>query len=305
MVRRLWRSGALLLVLAMLFWSGNFVLGRAVHELITPIALSFWRWTLALAILLPYAWGHVRKDMPALRAAWKPLLVLAFLGISVFNTLVYLGLRSTAVVNGVLLQSAMPLVILLFSFALFRERVRVLQVVAIGVSLLGVGVIVSQGSLAALLQFSVNPGDAWIFTAVCCYALYSVLLRKRPQVHPLSFLAATFAIGAAILLPFYVWEEIAHDPFQLTRTTGAAIVYVALFPSIISFLCFNRAVELLGANRAGQFVHLMPVFGSALAALFLDERLAAYHFGGAALIAAGILLSTLAKKRPAPAGLEV
>jgi drug/metabolite transporter (DMT)-like permease len=121
----------------------------------------------------------------------------------------------------------------------------------------------------------------------------------------LSFLAATFAIGAAILLPFYVWEEIAHDPFQLTRTTGAAIVYVALFPSIISFLCFNRAVELLGANRAGQFVHLMPVFGSALAALFLDERLAAYHFGGAALIAAGILLSTLAKKRPAPAGLEV
>jgi drug/metabolite transporter (DMT)-like permease len=232
MVRRLWRSGALLLVLAMLFWSGNFVLGRAVHELITPIALSFWRWTLALAILLPYAWGHVRKDMPALRAAWKPLLVLAFLGISVFNTLVYLGLRSTAVVNGVLLQSAMPLVILLFSFALFRERVRVLQVVAIGVSLLGVGVIVSQGSLAALLQFSVNPGDAWIFTAVCCYALYSVLLRKRPQVHPLSFLAATFAIGAAILLPFYVWEEIAHDPFQLTRTTGAAIVYVALFPSL-------------------------------------------------------------------------
>lgn len=293
----LWNSAFVLLVVATLCWSGNFIVGRAVADQMPPVALAFWRWTLGFCLVVGPAWRHLAVDAPALRRRFGTLVILSFLGIALFNTLVYIGLRTTTATNGVLLQSTMPLIILLFSFLIFREKVTTAQLVAVGVSLAGVTVIVSRGSLQVLRDLAFSAGDGWILLAVLGYALYSVLLRGRPGVHPLTMLAATFALGSLMLAPFYLWGSFSGNGMSLTTTTLAAIIYVAVFPSLVAYLCFNRAVELIGANRVGQYLHLMPVFGSVLAAIFLCERLRGYHFAGGLLIAAGIIMATIAGRR--------
>lgn len=291
MLQRLWATAPLLLALSTLFWSGNFVLGRAVIEHIPPVALAFWRWTIAFVLVLVVAWPNIRRDWPVLRAQWKLLALLAFLGVATFNALVYYGLHTTTVSNAVLLQSTMPVLIVLGSWLVFREPVLALQLLAVAISLIGVAVIVARGDVHTLLALRIAPGDAWVMLAVIFYAVYSVLLRRKPAVHPLSFLAATFAWGSLMLLPVYLWEHATVAAVRWDGPTLAAFVYVGVFPSLLAYLCFNRAVELIGANRAGQFLHLMPVFGCALAALFLGERLQAFHLVGALLIAAGIALA--------------
>jgi drug/metabolite transporter (DMT)-like permease len=293
---RLWHAPALLLSFAALSWSGNFIVGRAVRESVPPVALSFWRWTVGLLLILAFAWPHLRRDWPALRRHWRILLVLSAAGISAFNTLIYLGLQSTTALNAVLMQSAMPLVILLFSFALHRERAHAVQILGIAVSLAGVAAIASQGSLAALLALSLNVGDAWVLAAVVSYALYSTLLRHRPQVHPLSFVAASFGLGAVMLLPLLAWEIAAGYMLTLNVAALGAIAYVGLFPAVLAYLCFNRGVQLFGPNRAGQFLHLMPVFGSLLAVGVLGERLEPHHLLGIGLIGVGLLLGVRAPR---------
>jgi drug/metabolite transporter (DMT)-like permease len=295
MLRALWSTPSLLLTISTLCWSGNFVLGRAMHEHVPPIGLAFWRWTGALLLVIGFALPHLRREWPALRAEPVRLLLLSFLGVASFNSLVYLGLNTTTATNAVLLQSVMPLLIFLASYLIYREAVQPIQVIALAISLAGVVAIISHGSVSALLSLSLRPGDGWVLLAVAFYALYSVLLRRRPQVHPLSFLAATFALGALMLLPVYVAEHLLVRQMHVDGPTLASIAYVAVFPSVVAYLCFNRAVELAGANRAGQYLHLMPAFGSALAAIFVGERLQGFHWVGAALIAFGILLARRAR----------
>ncbi|HKU97392.1 MAG TPA: DMT family transporter [Vineibacter sp.] len=289
--RLLWRSPYVLLVLTALFWSGNFVLGRAVHGAVPPVALAFWRWTMGFAMVIGFAAPHLRRDLPELLRHWRLMLLLSALGVATFNTLVYIGLQSTTAINALLMQSAMPLVILLCSFLLFRERTGTTQLIAVLVSLVGVLVIACRGSPLAIAETEIDIGDLWVFCAVVSYAVYSVLLRRRPAVHPLSFVAATFALGAVMLLPFYAWETAAGAPMRWTNVAIAAVAYVALFPSLLAYLCFNRGVELIGANRAGQFVHLMPAFGTVLAIVFLGEDVHRYHAVGIGLIAVGIGLA--------------
>jgi drug/metabolite transporter (DMT)-like permease len=270
---RLWHAPWLLLVSASLFWAGNFIVGRAVHETVPPFGLAFWRWLGSLALVLGFAWPHLRRDAPVLRRHGVVLLLLAGLGISAYSALTYLGLGSTPAINALLLQSAMPLVILACGFALFGDRAGPLQLVGIAVSL--------------------GAGDVWVLVAVICYALYSTLLRKRPPVHPLSFLAASFALGAALLLPGYVWEHLAGAPTRPSAGAVLAIGYLALFPSCLAYMFYNRGVELIGANRAGQFFHLMPVFGTLLAVMLLGEPFELHQAVGILLIASGIGLASL------------
>jgi drug/metabolite transporter (DMT)-like permease len=296
--RRLWRSPYVLLVLTALFWSGNFVVGRAVHGTVPPVALAFWRWAGGFAMVIGFAWPHLHRDLPVLCRNWRLVLLLSALGVAAFNTMVYIGLQSTTAINALLMQSAMPLVILLCSFVLFAERTGALQLLAVLVSLAGVLVIASRGSPLALTGAAFDTGDAWVFCAVVSYALYSVLLRRRPAVHPLSFIAATFALGALLLLPFYAWETSSGAPMRWSGVAILAVAYVALFPSLLAYLCFNRGVELIGANRAGQFVHLMPAFGTVLAVVFLGESVHAYHAVGIALIGLGIGLAIM-RRSPA------
>lgn len=282
----------LLLTMAVFFWSGNFILGRAFHNEIPPVALAFWRWVgAALLVTLP-ALPHLRRDRRALLQSWPAILLLSTLGITAFNTLAYSGLQYTEAINAFLLQSLMPVLIVLLSFLIFREKVSRLQCVGILVSLCGAVTIIARGDVDILLSLSVNRGDLLVFTAIACYAGYTVMLRKRPQVHPLAFIATTFWLGSLILVPVYLWETLTVATLELKPTTMLVIGYVIVFPSIVSYLCYNRGVELVGANRAGLFIHLMPVFGSSMAVLFLGEVFCWYHGLGILLIGAGIYLAT-------------
>lgn len=295
-MRTLKDQPALLLVMAILFWAGNFILGRAFHSEIPPIALAFWRWSVASLLIILPAWQHLRKDWLQLLRHWPVVLLLSVLGIAAFNTLAYSGLQYTQAINAFLIQSLMPVLIVALSFLVFREQVKGRQVAGILVSLTGAVSIIVRGDYNLLMELSFNRGDLMVFAAIVCYAGYSVMLRRRPAVHPLSLIAATFWIGSLLLVPLYLWETLAVRPLVPTFNAVLVIAYVAVFPSIVSYLCFNRGVELLGANRAGLFIHLMPVFGSAMAILFLGETVHAFHVAGIVLIAVGICLATSSKR---------
>jgi drug/metabolite transporter (DMT)-like permease len=285
-------SPYLLLTLAVFFWAGNFIVGRAVRADVPPLALAFWRWFFAAILVTLMARRHLPADLARLRKSWGIVLLLAFVGITCFNTLVYIGLQYTMAVNALLMQSLMPVMIVGLSFLLFKEKIKPIQAAGVAISLLGALTIIGQGSLGILVSLSLNRGDVLVFIAVIGYAGYSIGLRKRPAVHPLSFVAATFILGDLLLLPLYVWETVSGRSLHLDAPTVMAISYVAVFPSIVSYLCFNRGVELVGANRAGMFIHLIPVFGSVMAIVFLGESLQWFHIVGILLIAAGISMAT-------------
>jgi drug/metabolite transporter (DMT)-like permease len=289
---KLTRHPYLLLTLASLLWSANFIVGRAVHGSVPPVALAFCRWAGASLLILYPAWPHLRRDWLAIRRGWPILLLLAAVGVAAFNTLVYTGLQTTFALNALLMQSTMPVLIVAMSFLLFRERVSKRQVFGITLSLAGAATIILRGDPGALRTLTINHGDLLVMIAVLCYAAYSVLLRLRPAIHPLSFVAVTFAAGTLMLVPFFLGEIHGGRTLEFNLVTLLAVGYVAIFPSIVAYLCFNRGVELVGANRAGLFIHLMPVFGSLMAIAFLGESFRWFHGIGIVLIAAGILLAT-------------
>jgi drug/metabolite transporter (DMT)-like permease len=254
--------------------------------------LAFWRWFGGSLFIFGFAWPHLKRDWPVILRHWKIILLLSFLGVAIFNTLVYTGLQYTTAINALLMQSTMPVVIVVMSYVFFREGITPLQAVGVLLSLSGVLTIIAQGAWQTLVEFSLNWGDVIIVVAVFSYSAYSVFLRRRPQLHPLSFIAITFMLGSLMLLPLYLWENLAGRVMSLNFVTFLAVGYVAIFPSILSYLCFNRGVDLVGANRAGLFFHLMPVLGSLLAILLLGEYFRPFHAVGICLIVAGIGLAT-------------
>lgn len=278
-----------LLSLAVLFWAGNFILGRAVRADVPPIALAFWRWAIASLLVCGPALAALRRDWGTIGQHWPILLLLAGTGVATFNTLVYMGLQHTVAINAFLMQTLMPVFIVILSFVLFRERINRGQAGGVILCLIGAITIIVQGDLQVMLNLSLNPGDLLVLLAVISYAGYTVLLRKRPAIHPLSFLAVTFVIGTLMLLPLYLWESLMVRPIQWNGVTLLSVGYVGIFPSIISYLCYNRGVERIGANRAGLFLYLMPVFGSAMAVFFLSESFRWFHWAGIVLIASGIV----------------
>lgn len=295
---RRWSPIWLLAALPPLFWAGNFVLARALHMEITPIALSFWRWAIALLILLPFVYSGLWRQRRLLRRHWPVLTLFAVLGITNYNTFAYLGLQHTTATNGVLLSSVTPVVIVALSFLLFRVPLRGVQLLGILLSLAGVVLIATEGRPVMLARLELNRGDLWILAASLDWALYSVFLRWRPAgLEAKTFLAAIIAIGLLPLAVLYAWDLAAGHRFALNATNLAAIGYVALFPSVLAYVFWNRAVAEMGPNRTGQYLHLMPAFGAALAILLLGERLQAFHLVGAVMIAAGIVLATVGKER--------
>jgi len=282
----------LLLSLCALFWAGNFVLARAMHETFPPFALAFWRWALASALVLPFVWRPLLRAWPQIRERPWQMTLLALLGVSGFNTLVYLGLQTTTATNGVLIQSTMPMLILLLNRLCFGVAVRPLAVVAILLSMLGVAMIIGSGQLSRLFVDDWNRGDLWILAAAVVWALYSILLRWRPDgLDPRAFLGFTLLVGTIALLPFFLFETLLGRSPQWGVPGLLTVAYVAVFPSALAYLFWNRGVEAIGPNAAGHFIHVMPVFGVLMAAVFLGERIAWFHVSGALLVAAGIGLS--------------
>lgn len=290
-----WLPIGLLAVLPPLFWSSNFVLARALHADFPPIALAFWRWAAALAILLPFTWQRLWLHRDALRRHWAALSLLALLGITNYNTFAYLGLQHTTATNGVLLGSATPVLIIATSFLLLGTRVRPRQVAGILVSLIGVVLIATEGRPTQLAALTLNRGDIWILVAAVDWALYSVCLRWRPaDLAPAVFLTAVVALGLLPLAGLYSWELASGRGFALNATNITAIGYIALCPSVLAYLFWNRAVQELGPNRTGHYLHLVPAFGVLFSVMLLGERLHAFHLAGALLIGVGIVLATWA-----------
>jgi drug/metabolite transporter (DMT)-like permease len=282
----------LLLTLAALFWSSNMVLGRAFRGELPPLTLAFWRWIVALACTLPFALPHLKQQWPLLRRGWRPLLALATLGIAGYNTFAYLGLQYTTATNAALLNSFIPIATIAISWAVLGKRLRPLQTVGVAISLCGALSIVGRGSFQVLAGFQLNIGDLWILLAVLDWAIYTIALAWRPQgLHPMLLLAAMLLIGIVVLAPAYAWEMDQGRHMTLTLGSVAAVAYIGVFPGFVSYVFYNRGIAAVGASKGSLFIHLMPVFGTLLAAVFLGEVPQWFHYLGIALIFSGIGLT--------------
>ena len=284
-----WRP-YLLLVIAPLCWAGNIVIARGVIDIIPPVTLAFWRWTIASLLLWPVAYRHARRDWQLFMQQWKIMVFLSLVGISGFNTLLYTAVHTTTAINGALIQTTMPAVIILITLLAFKEKVTRLQSLGVGLCIWGAVLVVLRGRLSTFLDLSFVKGDLLMLLAVLLYALYSAFLHRRPSIHPLSFLLYTFVLGALGLVPLYLWELNTGPAFALSLDVVASVLYVAAFPSIVAFFCWNRGVELIGANRAGLFINFIPVFASIMAIVWLGESLRAFHLIGMLLIFSGMVL---------------
>jgi drug/metabolite transporter (DMT)-like permease len=282
----------LLLTITALCWAGNAVVGRLAAGHIPPVTLSFLRWSLAFLIILPLAWKHLIRDWGAIRARLGVMIVLSITGIGAFNTLQYWALEHTQALNTLLLQSAGPLFVAVWSLVLLGVRLTLAQACGIVLSLTGVMVILLQGDVTTLAGIEFNKGDLIFTVALVIFGLYSVLSLKRPNIHGLSFVAFTFGCGAATLIPFLIVELVSRPLMQLDAANLLSLFYVAVFPSTLAYLCFNRGVQLIGANRAAPFFHVVPVFGSVMAMVFLGERPQLFHFIGFGLVLVGVFVAS-------------
>ena len=281
-----------LLVLTMLFWAGNSVVARGSHELVPPLALAWLRWTVAFFLVLPFAWPHLKRDRKVIIANWRILLLLGAIGAGAFVSVYYIGLGRTSAINGLIINSTVPILIPLAAFAIYRDRLSQAQALGIAVSFCGVLIVLAKGDLGLLASFQVNEGDIWVLTAMGIWAVYTALLREQPQMHWLSFAAITFAVASVLNLPLFLAEHFLYRQITPTRDAFLAIAYVSTLPSVVAQVFYIRGVELIGGNRAGVFMHLIPLFGALLAIVFLGEQLHLYHFAGFALILAGVWLAS-------------
>lgn len=281
----------LLLIIATGSWGGNWVASRAVYLEVTPFAMVFWRWTVAALILLPFAAPHLRRDWrPALKQ-WRWIVFFGLAGPAAFPTLGYLGIRYTTAINAALLNSAVPLFTIPIAWLILRHTVRGWQAAGLAISLGGVLAILTAGDLGTLALLSFNPGDLLILSAVILWALYTVMLQRRPAIHPLSFFFFTIMVALLLCVPFYAMELAAGDTFAVNWRTLLSVGYLALFPSVVAFICWNHAVAQVGPNMATFFYPTAPVFATLASFLILGEQLRVYHLVGFVLVLVGLFLS--------------
>ena len=283
-----------LAALASLLWAGNWVLGRAIRADVPPFGLTFWRWTLAALILLPFGWRRLPDDWRVARAHLPLVLALGLLSGAMFQSMTYIGLHSTEAINALLVSATMPVFVVIIAFVVLRERLGLRQAAGVAVSFCGVAYIIARGEPARLLDLHLNVGDAWILAALVVWGLYSVLLKFRPA--GLSPVGLTFFIavsGAGFILPFHLWEVSQGMTVPLNRAGIASVAYTGVFASVVALLSYNAAVARIGPSRSVLFLHLMPVFGAGLAILFLGERLEAFHLIGFPVALGGVLWATI------------
>ena len=282
----------LLLSITALCWAGNAIVGRLAAGHIPPVTLSFLRWSFAFLLILPFAWKHLLRDWGAMRGRLGIMIVLSITGIGAFTSLQYWALEHTQALNTLLLQSAGPLVVAVWSLLLLGVRLTLAQAFGVLLSLAGVLVILLHGDVTTLSNIAFNKGDLIFTVALVIFALYSVLSLKRPDIHGLSFVAFTFGCGAACLIPLFIWELFTRPAMQIDANNLLTLFYVAVFPSTLAYLCFNRGVQLIGANRAAPFFHVVPVFGTVMSIAFLGEHPQAFHFIGFALVLTGVFVAS-------------
>jgi drug/metabolite transporter (DMT)-like permease len=283
------RSPALALALAALFWSGNFVAGRALRDHVDPVTLNFLRWLIALAIIAPFVWSSTAASLKVLRREWRLIFALGATGIASFHTLVYLALQSTTATSALLMLSLAPILTILGSVTLGMESLTRRQMGGALISIVGACVLITRGNLAGILSQGFNVGDLWMLLAVVIWAAYSLLLRRRPADLPSPVaLAASIAAALAMMMPLLVFGAPTHVAALDSAPVLLSIGYIAVFASAIAFLFWTYGVSHLGPARAGQYVNLMPIFGAGLAFTLLSEVPTPVQIVGAVLVLSGI-----------------
>lgn len=283
----------LLLMIPPLCWAGNVVVGRAVRGEIPPLAMNWWRWAIAALVLMIFLRRSLWRQRHLLLRHWKLVTLLAATGITSFHSAVYIGLTETTAINAAMMIAMGPILIAPMAWILIRERLKPLQGLGVLVSCVGAMVVITRADLTVLASLSLNRGDLWLLFASVCWALYSVLLKlKPPEIEVLPLLMAVMLVGTVLTTPFYIWETATVGSMPLTGQSLAVIGYVSLFASVLAYLAWNPGVNMVGPNKAGLYLHLIPVNTAILAAVFLDEKIELYHLIGVVFIVLGIVLIT-------------
>jgi drug/metabolite transporter (DMT)-like permease len=287
----------LLLTLTTMMWAGNAIAGRLAVGEISPMALTSLRWVIAAAVMGLVARQEVLGSLPLLAPRWRSILWMGALGFTAFNALFYIAAHHTSAVNLTIFQGAIPVMVLLGALAVFGTRIRLLQVIGMAVTFVGVAVVATKGEVATLLALDFNIGDVWMLVACVFYSAYTLGLRNRPQVPGLAFFATMAGVAFVTTLPLLAWEIAAGVVQWPTLKGWAILLYVGLFPSLLSQIFFIRGVELIGPGRAGLFVNLVPVFGAFLAVVLLGEPFHVFHAVALVLVLGGIWLAEQGRAR--------
>jgi drug/metabolite transporter (DMT)-like permease len=282
----------LLLILTTLFWAGNVIVGRAIAGTVPPVTLAFLRWVLATLFFLPFAWRSLSADAGLIAGNRGILLFLGLIGPACYNSLFYFGLVSTPALNGLVLNAAGPVFIALVARTIFGDRLSLPQIAGMIAGLMGVLLIIAKGDPRTLAALRFNPGDLILLAAILAWSAYTAFLRKRPRMSWQSYNFITYAIAAIANIPIAAAELAMGGSITPSWAAAGAIVYVAIFPSLLAYIFYNRAVELLGPAAAGIYMFLIPAFGAVLAVGLLGEELHWFHAAGFALIIGGVLIGS-------------
>jgi len=288
----------LLLVLTTIFWSGNFIVGKAasIYQ-IPPFSLNFFRWLFAFLILLPFSYKEILKHRKYIFNNIGFFIILGITSITIFNSIVYYSLYYTQVITGVLMISTIPVWIMFIASILNIEKTNRFQIIGVVLSLIGVIFIVTKADIELIKNLNFNKGDLSMVVAMFSWAIYSALLRKKKyEISQITLLEIIIVCGLIFLIPIYFIEMNLGNKIIINKSFVLTLTYVVLFPGILAFLFWIKGIAIIGANRAGVFLHLMPIFGAIMAILIFNEKFMFYHFLGAIFIISGITLSNIAKK---------
>ena len=291
------KQAYLFLILTTLFWGGNFIVGKAASLFdIPPFTLNFYRWTFAWLILAPFTLREILAKKNYIMENIKLILILGITSITVFNSIVYYSLNFTQVISGVLMISTIPVMIIVFCWLLKIEKTNIYQIMGVIFSLLGVVFIITKADLSILLNLNFNKGDLWMVVAMFSWALYSALLRKKKlEISQLSLLQTIISAGLVFLLPAYLIELLLGYKANINLPFILTLSYVVLFPGLASFILWIKGISIIGSNRSGIFLHLIPIFSTMMAIIIFKEKFMIYHLIGAILIITGIILSSKKK----------
>lgn len=286
-------TACMLIAFPPLFWSGNFIVGRLVRNDIPPVTLTFTRWLIAACCILPFAWKYMKKDVPRYRAFIPRIIAVSVSGIVAFSLLVYVGLHYTSSTNALLLNSCIPVLIMLFAAIFYGQRLLIKQMIGVIISFVGVLTLIFQGSITGMMSLTFSFGDILLFAAMACFALYTLWLKKIPEdINRLGLLGVQVIVTLVIVFPLLMWELSTDVSIHWNKTSLLAVAFLGIFPSFFSYLLFARCISHFGATRAGLSIHLIPVFGVFLSVLFLGEHIHFYHVLGIVTIIIGITVAS-------------
>lgn len=300
-IKRLVNAPYILLVLSALFWGGNAVAGKYLADSLPPVTISFIRLAISILIVIPFLFPTLRREWQAARANIKQLLLLALTGVIGYNLLSYWALNYTSAINGSLLNSTSPLFMFLLSYMITGEKMAPKYVLSVFISMIGVVFVITQGSLDRLISFQFNVGDLIMLLAVNMWAIYSFLVKKiSDEMSTFAVFAYSLSIGFILMVPAVAVELALVSIDKINSLEWAALFYLGIFPSVCSFLLWNRAVVLIGPSKSSIFLNLIPVFGGLAAFLGLGEMITSSQIIGGCLVFVGVFLSSYTKKSSMP-----